>query len=322
VIPKRDGRKRRPARPPWRITDAIEAPHRLGMGLASIPPGEPWIEVDDALAEDLAEKRRLLGRHHDAVFVEQPTSRAAQQEALGRVVDALLRDHADDYALEHGCVGRRGIRIRALGETLGLEGGTMAPLERAARLVQEDLCLMEPGPSGWCLTAGAVCFPTRWSLRPMLGRPMTSIHERVPGYREALDRSANRFFDGMKAGSVFRRSNWSLMDDPALFQPSGKYRTSPRHDIDTANAGERVWLRVERQTLQRLPESGAILFGIRIHRARLDAVAREAEGARALLDAIATMHPAMQRYKSLLPIRDAVVAHLESRLAASGEGAC
>jgi len=69
-------------------------------------------------------------------------------------------------------------------------------------------------------------------------------------------------------------------------------------------------------------ESGAILFGIRIHRARLDAVAREAGGARALLDAIATMHPAMQRYKSLLPIRDAVVAHLESRLAASGEGAC
>jgi hypothetical protein len=282
------------------------------MGLAAIAPGEPWLEVDERLAEDLAEKQRLLAERHDEVFVEQPASRAAQREALDRVVGSLLRDHADRYARD----GAGTIRIHALDRTLDLEDERTAPLERAARCVQEDLCIMERRHGeGWCLTAGAVCFPTRWRLRPMLGRRMTAIHAEVPGYREQLDPSANRFFDGMKSGSVFRRSNWSLLDSPALFQPGGAYRLDRREDLDAGNAGEQVWLRVERQTLQRLPATGAVLFGIRVHRMRLDAVAQDAEGTRALLGAIATMDPAMQAYKSLARVRDPAVAFLEACVA-------
>lgn len=36
------------------------------------------------------------------------------------------------------------------------------------------------------------------------------------------------------------------------------------------NAGQRLHLRVERQTLSRLPKTGAVLFGIRTHMKRLD----------------------------------------------------
>ena len=72
------------------------------MGLAAIPPGEPWLELDTDLAADLAEKRRLLGERHAEVFVELPDSRPAQQEAQDRIVDALLRDHPGRF----GIVGR------------------------------------------------------------------------------------------------------------------------------------------------------------------------------------------------------------------------
>lgn len=298
--------------------DAVVAPHRLSMGLSVIPAGEPWLELDADLAADLAEKRRLLAERHAEVFVELPESRAAQREALSCVVAALLRDHSDCYARD----GATGLRIHALDERLDLDDRATAPLEIAARSVQEDLCLMEARPQGWCLTAGSVCFPTRWTLAPMLGRPMDGIHERVPGYREQLDASASRFFDGMKDASVYRRSNWSLLDDPALFQPSGKLRTTRREDVDAEkaeNAGQRVWLRVETQTLQRLPETGAILFGIRIHRTRLDDVARDPEAARALLGAIATMDPAMQAYKSLALVGDAAVTYLGAQIRLAGD---
>ena len=55
------------------------------------------------------------------------------------------------------------------------------------------------------------------------------------------------------------------MDDPTLFQPTGKWRTAHDATITEQNAGERLFLRVERQTLRRLPDSGAVLFGIRVH---------------------------------------------------------
>jgi len=295
--------------PPRAVVDAVETPHRLTMGLAAVPPGEPWLEVDAALAEDLREKARLLRERRNEVFVELPESRPAQREALGVVVDALTHSYPQLYASDAGRLA-----VRATGEEHDLDAATAPPLETAARCVQEDLCVMEERGDGWRLTAGAVCFPTRWQLRPMLGRSMTGIHERVPGYRRELDRSANRFFDGMKTGNVFRRGNWSLMDDPALFQPTGKHRDGKPVGLDARNAGQKVWLRVEHQTLQRLPLTGAILFGIRIHRTRLDAVAREPESVRALLGAIETMAPAMQLYKSLGLVRDAAVGYLSDRL--------
>jgi hypothetical protein len=69
-------------------------------------------------------------------------------------------------------------------------------------------------------------------------------------------------------------------------------------------------LRVEHQTLQRLPETGAILFGIRVHRTRLDAVAKEREVASALVRAIEAMDSGIQLYKSLGVVRSATFATL------------
>ena len=133
-------------------------------------------------------------------------------------------------------------------------------------------------------------------------------------YADEFELNGNRFFDGMKAGLVFKRGNWSLMDDPALFQPSGKMQTRERSDLDASNAGEKIWLRVEHQTLQRLPATGAILFGIRIHRTRLDAVAEMPDAARTLLASIDTMDADMQLYKSLALVRGAATAYLRDAL--------
>jgi hypothetical protein len=296
----------RPTRAVW---DTVAAPHRLNLGLHAMEASEPWLVIDDDYIQDLAEKHRLLRDERDQVFVALESSRAAQAEARKRVIETLLTHYADEFELNGSqfC-------IRATGEEFDLTETHTPALEVAARCTQEDLVVMEERPEGWCLTAASVCFPTRWDLPTQLGLPMTAIHERVPGYQEQLNSSSNRFFDGMKPGLVFKRGNWSLMDDPALFQPGGKMQTRERSDLDASNAGQKIWLRVEHQTLQRLPTTGAILFGIRIHRTRLDAVAETPDAARTLLAAIDTMHADMQLYKSLALVRGAATAYLRDTL--------
>lgn len=45
-------------------------------------PGEPWLELDQDLTQDLRVKDELLRSQRDQVFVETSISRGAQRETL------------------------------------------------------------------------------------------------------------------------------------------------------------------------------------------------------------------------------------------------
>jgi hypothetical protein len=133
----------------------------------------------------------------------------------------------------------------------------------------------------------------------------------VPLYTERLARPVDRFMRHLRPGHIASRLNWSLLDDPALFQPGGKWRTQSRADVNAGNAGSQVFLRVERQTLRRLPDSGAVLFGIRVHVYALADVIDRPDRAAALADAIRSLPAEIQHYKSLLPFREALLGWLK-----------
>ena len=59
-----------------------------------------------------------------------------------------------------------------------------------------------------------------------------------------------------------------------------------------------------------IPRDGRDFLGIRVHRTRLDAVAKEREVASALVRAIETMDSGIQLYKSLGVVRSATFATL------------
>lgn len=68
--------------------------------------------------------------------------------------------------------------------------------------------------------------------------------------------------------------------------------------ITQDNAGERMYLRVERQTLRRLPKSNAILFTIKTYTTRMDDVCRDdVDTAKRLAAALRNWPPEMLRYK-------------------------
>jgi len=231
-----------------------KAPFTIGL-----EPLEPdrWIEPDGNLPRYLREKAALFSARHDDVFRAHPDTLAAQQEALDLLVAHLPDRHPDTYRLQG-----EAIEISPTGERVPLRCADRQPLETAARLVQDDLVIMRRGPDGHELVAAAVCFPSSWRLADKFGLPLDRIHRPVPGYDGKMAKRMDLIFDRLPRERIVWRSNWSIYDSDRLpaFR-SGTEFSHMRDEVDFDGA----FLRVERQTLRRLPNSGDLLFTIMIY---------------------------------------------------------
>lgn len=265
-----------------------------------------WIEIDAAFAEQLRLKQALLSQRYDDVFVQSPGSEAAQQEVLQLLIEHLLHYFPQHYQ-QHG----NELHNRITDQRWRITDFATNSLDLAGRLVQEDLCLMLPIENQYVLAAASVCFPSRWSLQEKFGQPLADIHQHVPGYAEALERPVNHFFDRLKPDYPGYRLNWGIVDSPDLFLDQHQGNTAADLTITSENAGERLWLRVERQTLRRLPVSNGVLFTIRTYVHALSQLMANPEVAHPLKLAVQQIPTAMQIYKNLLPVRSALISYLE-----------
>lgn len=281
----------------------------LGMGLESFPI-EEWIEIDANFEHHLQTKAQLLSSRHRDVFAALPATTSAQAEVLSLLTRHLLVHCPTVYQPLND-----GIRNLKTQETWQFADFAQAPLDLAGRLVQEDLCLLLPADAGYYLAAASVCFPLRWRLCDKMGQPMGHIHQRVPGYAKKLKRPVDNVFARLREGFPGLRFNWSVVDSSELFLGDDKFATVGDRAITAGNAGQMLWLRVERQTIRRLPVSQGILFTIRTHVYSLGAVAEMADVAARLGQAIRALEPEMQAYKNLLPFRGALLGYLGERAA-------
>lgn len=138
-----------------------------------------------------------------------------------------------------GCCGSPGVPLE----------GAAAALAEVAVAQGDDLCVLAPEP-GWPLVAGVVLFPSHWRLADKLGTPLGGVHDRVPGYPSD---QVDHFLERLEPGRAVWRRNLLVHRDGELHAPD-----AATHDVPV----ERWWLRSERQTLRRLPRTGAVLFTI------------------------------------------------------------
>lgn len=178
--------------------------------------------------------------------------------------------------------------------------------ELGAMLEPDFLLLSRDQRGAFCLRGGALCFPTGWALEEKLGHTLDFIHGVVPGLNAALASPIQQFLGKLKPGVAYFRDNWGLAatDElnlhPARELPAPALPTSP----------DQLWLRVEHQVLVALPETGGVVFGLRIALHRLDWVALNPKAARGLRIALETMPADVAAYKRLDTVRGEVVSWL------------
>ena len=228
--------------------------HPGAARLPGIMPAGPddWLSVDEAFAGQMAERDRLIAATPDTVHALLPEAEAAADELLDMALDRLAR-------MPGFAFGRDGVR-RPDGAVVALDRA--APLLTLGRLVQEDLCLLQRGAEEHRLTGAILCFPASWTLAEKIGRPLVGIHDPVPEYGPRIATSVQRMFDRIRVGTPMFRANALDYDDPDLHQPRREGEARPRPLA-------RTYVRSERQTLMRLPRTGAVVFAIHTHVVRL-----------------------------------------------------
>ena len=133
-----------------------------------------------------------MARCPELVFQAMPGSEAAQAEAL-----EMVRSH------------------------LGLPSPAVessAPLDAAARMVEEDLCLLQLTDGEYRLTAASVASPSYWRLADKLGKELLDIHNPVPELRTRIGARMRQFFHKLPAGRIFMRGNWFIHASDRLFR--------------------------------------------------------------------------------------------------------
>ena len=276
------------------------------IGTRPLDPAD-WLAPDAALARQLGEKARLLQERPGEVFAEWPESRPAQAELL-----AMLTAHLPARFPTLWRHSKAGMLVAATGNTVALDSGE-SPLLTAAKLVQDDLLLLQRDNAGWRLVAGSLCFPSSWVLSEKLGKVLAEIHAPVPGFGPGTRQAEvmARMFDAMRPETLLIRWNFSLYGDERLFHPDVSGPEERR--FGSGERADPVFLRVERQTLRKLPETGAIAFSIRISIDPLERLERHADGAKiaaSLIDQIKALTPEQLDYKGLTREKDRVVRRL------------
>ncbi len=204
-------------------------PHPLDMGLKPLDLDD-WLKSQPNDHLLLAERQELIQSKPECVIAARPAAESAVRELSGALSDrfpeGVRTENAEDY------------------------------LEFIGARLAEDICVLSPDEDGYRLTAAVLCFPNRWKLHEKMGRTVTEIHDPVPEYAEGASRVVDRFLAKLRPLRAFERSNWGIVLSPTLFHPD-------RADPVTQKNLSRSFLRVEKQSFLKLPESKAIIFSIR-----------------------------------------------------------
>jgi hypothetical protein len=270
-----------PASPDW-LRIFPDADHRWTMGLR---PGElsEFFQPRDPHGQILAERGRWLSETPSAYAALQPAAHAPLRETieLAQSLGAIVPQGPTPWD-----------QLLSLGRVWEPDFVWMVPTDAAT----------------WALAGGAVCFPSSWSMPEKLGQPLSEIHTPVPGLNPALEKQIDTFLNRMQPGQAWFRENAGFSRD----NQRNHLPSRPRQRLDATVKVAEVFIRVEHQLLYKLPQSGAILFGIRVEVFPLQQLLADPLATARLRRMLATLTPDKAHYKGISASLDRLIEILES----------
>lgn len=242
------------------LTEAGDEKHAiLKLGLQSSHTRN-WLCIDGDLSTFYQHKQDYLAKPECLIVL--PGSEAAQREFHGFLLGHLLAQHSASYRLSD-----KTLNCQLSRDTANQTESSFSPLiwntdcedesalANAGAWIAEDVCLLELRRSKYVLSAASVCSPSNWRLHEKIGCSVADIHQPVPGYVNVLENKVERLLRKLRPGKLLLRHNWSIQESNELYWIN---------DFPQAFELETAYWRVERQSLLRLPKTGAIVFGIRL----------------------------------------------------------
>ena len=263
------------------------------VGLEPIEEAE-WLEIDNLFDSEIELKKKLYESHYKEVHQELDLSFKSQQELL-----EVLKAHLKQYYPSHKITATE----------------TSSPLKKASMMVQEDLVLMIPAEEKYFLGAASLCAPSNWSLKEKFNDSLVDLHKYVPSYQKKIGNRVNNIFNKLPNDRIFQRFNWSIYEDASLFQPvKNKSLVERSKTITDKNAGDRLFIRVERQTIRRLPKTQAIAFTIRVHVDPLSSIKEDLLLVKGLKKTLKNLSQDMKKYKSVDQIESPLMGWLDKKI--------
>lgn len=298
--------KFRPFKPRYHIT----------MALQNSPPSE-LIVMDCNYKDHILDRRQLMKQHPSIVVGAIPQGKAAVQELYTYLMsDYLPKRYPTMFSLSDDGKTFRNQVMETSFPTLPPDDPIEA-LRTLGETIEDDVFLLHETDKGHRSVAYVCCYCSGFDPSKKLDKLLDEIHAPVPSY-DKIGPSMERFFSRVKVGKNAKRVNWSVVDSPILFNCKGNHvhgddieSVIEDEDIDISQAR----IRVELQTVSRLPETGALAFSFKTHLYTLEEIKAEGLGDQ-LADAIDGLGqgnaPGMWTYKGAIRWGKKVKEYLRS----------
>lgn len=262
-------------------------------------------DIDEHYVAECLDKKITL-EQDPGRYKALPHMMDAQWDFVELTMEALAQDYPEHFSLK-----KQGLIWTWENKPLGIKDtftfgdtSTLAtePFDYIGRQLQGDFVLLDHRDETLYADAGIVTSQADWSLAFNVGMSWREWHGPVPRATElgVMDR-ALKYLLNLQIGSPVRRLNWTMTVNPRLDTSPENYPHwgGERNTVNAENIGDLIHLRVELQTLFRLPRSNAIVFSIRCYLISLKDIATYPRWAKRLHRVQKTMHPDLIEYKGM-----------------------
>lgn len=249
---------------PWR---PFRWPYHQTMSIFKLDINH-WLDMDKYYWHYVEEKKRIWHKYGRQNIDWLPESEEACLELMETVANHMVERYPLLFTVlvdkkKQGKVVRNELTKEILDMTFPLKDH---PLLYVTKMAKEDFYVVKRNPDDGkhYLVAAAVPFPGgSFGIDEKIGKHMDVIHEDVPYYEEKLKKSMERWMERFDANSPVERASWYVTWDHKL-KVNNIYQIPkfvPDLEAEMRATDPRQFnVRVERQTLRRLPRSNAIIF--------------------------------------------------------------
>ncbi|CAK7240541.1 MAG: hypothetical protein STHCBS139747_001983 [Sporothrix thermara] len=237
--------------------------------------------IDQQYVERIGERKKILAQYPGALGCLPSGEAMVRDFYVFLVTHYLPKRYPTVFSVfEH----KRALYNRILDEHLPLEPPTdiVDVLRIIALTVDEDFLMLQPDADGdgYALTAFVWLYPVGFDPVDKLGIKLRDAHGPVPGYKQHLQKSMERYFGRLAPGNVVDRINWAVATNANLCE-RGEYHLYEDEDADKhadSNAKEKkdenlqqdvdlddTWVRCELQTLFALPRHDARILSVHLY---------------------------------------------------------